>query len=65
MSIPLNIDLTKVGPDIFKLIGEIIEAIHKNSEGGTKITVSEWLEIGQAAGFVVIPVVESIMHTED
>lgn len=64
MSHPINIDLTKVGPDIFKLVGEIIEAIHKNSEGGTKITASEWLEIGQAAGFVARDILPALTHTE-
>lgn len=58
---PITIDLTKVAPDIFKLIGEIIEAVHKNSEGGTKITANEWLEIGQASGFVALSVVKEVI----
>jgi hypothetical protein len=58
---PISIDLTKVAPDIFKLISEVIEAVHKNSEGGAKITANEWLEIGQASGFVALGIAKEVI----
>ena len=34
----------------------IVRALHKNSDGGAKITPEEWAEIGVEAGLVVVKV---------
>jgi hypothetical protein len=61
---PINIDLTKLAPDVFKLIVDIIKALGKKSDGGVKITAAEWLEIGHSSGFVLRDIVDDLTHKE-
>ena len=46
--------------DITRLIKDIDHAARKDSAGGVKITVEEWLKIGVDAGLVVVDVVASV-----
>lgn len=56
------LDITRLAPDVVKLVTDIVKAFNKNSDGGTKITAAEWLKIGQDAGMVGFDILPIIDH---
>ena len=55
MSLTSN-ETPAIAVNLGRVVMLIVRALHRNSDGGAKITAEEWAEIGLEAGLVVAKV---------